>query len=155
MKTINKIFASKFWWLLLLVALFAVNYLASIFHERFDLTKEKRYTLSRASKTLLRNLDDDVQVDVFLKGEFPAGFKKLAISVNEFLQECKEYSHGKLRIKFVDPLKGLDRWTATDLWLDAGLHGAGLPRVARHAEPWQHHWDRVPQGFKEARCLRR
>ena len=30
----------------------------------------------------------------------------------------------------IDPLKGLDRWTATDLWFDAGLRGAGLPRVA-------------------------
>ncbi len=30
----------------------------------------------------------------------------------------------------IDPLKGLDRWTATDLWFDAGLRGASLPRVA-------------------------
>lgn len=30
----------------------------------------------------------------------------------------------------IDPLKGLDCWTATDLWIDAGLRGASLPRVA-------------------------
>jgi succinyl-CoA synthetase beta subunit/citryl-CoA synthetase large subunit len=30
----------------------------------------------------------------------------------------------------VDPLRGLDSWTAADLWLDAGVHGASLPRIA-------------------------
>lgn len=112
MKQIEKIFASRYWWLLLLIFLFVVNYLASAIHTRFDLTKEKRYTLSKATKNLLRKLDDDIQVDVFLKGEFPAGFKKLAIGVDEFLQECKEYSRGKMKIKFIDPLKNLDDTTA-------------------------------------------
>jgi hypothetical protein len=56
----------------------------SAFHARFDLTKEKRYTLSKATKELLKNLDDNVSIDVFLKGEFPAGFRKLANSTDEF-----------------------------------------------------------------------
>ncbi|MES1214153.1 MAG: gliding motility-associated ABC transporter substrate-binding protein GldG [Bacteroidota bacterium] len=101
----KKIFASKFWWLFLLVFLFGINFLASVFHSRFDLTKEKRYTLSKATKNLLGHLDAPVSIDVFLKGEFPAGFKKLANGVQEFLQECKEYSNGKLRFQFVDPFK--------------------------------------------------
>lgn len=100
---INKIFASKSWWLLLLVALFGINYLASVLHARFDLTKEKRYTLSRATKDLLKNLDDDVQVDVFLKGEFPAGFKKLANSTDEFLSLMKDRNGSKIHYRFVSP----------------------------------------------------
>lgn len=104
MKSItHKIFASKFWWLLLLVFLFGVNYLASVFHSRFDLTKEKRYTLSKATKDLLKKLDDDVEIDVFLKGEFPAGFKKLANSTSEFLQLLKEENSTKIRYKFISP----------------------------------------------------
>ncbi len=59
-------------------------------HARFDLTKEKRYTLSKATKNLLKNLDEEVQIDVFLKGEFPAGFKKLANSTKEFLGLLKD-----------------------------------------------------------------
>ena len=82
---VNKVVASKFWWVILLVILLAVNYLASSFHARFDLTKEKRYTLTKATKDLLKGLDSDVQIDVFLKGDFPAGFKKLANSTEEFL----------------------------------------------------------------------
>ena len=100
---INKVFASKLWWLLLLVILFAVNYLASAFHARFDLTKEKRYTLSKATKDLLKNLDDDVQIDVFLKGEFPAKFRKMTNSVSEFLHLLKESKNSRLNYTFISP----------------------------------------------------
>ena len=66
------IMASKYWWVLLLLVLVAVNYLGTIVHGRLDLTKEKRYTLSTATKKLLGGLEEPVQVDVFLEGEFPA-----------------------------------------------------------------------------------
>ena len=100
---VNKIFSSRYWWLLLLVILVAVNYLASVFHARFDLTKEKRYTLSKVTKDLLKNLDDDVQVDVFLKGEFPAGFKKLANSTDEFMRVLKDRNTSKIHYRFISP----------------------------------------------------
>lgn len=105
MKRINKIFASKYWWLLLLLVLFGINFLASSFHARFDLTKEKRYTLSKATKDLLKNLDDEVQVDVFLKGNFPSKFRKLTNSVGEFLELLKEGNSAKLRYSFISPLE--------------------------------------------------
>jgi ABC-2 type transport system permease protein len=104
MRALQKIFASKFGWLWLLLILFAVNYLASSFHARLDLTKEKRYTLSKASKDLLRGLDDDVQVDVFLKGEFPSGFRKLANSTQEFLGLMKERNSSRFHFRFISPL---------------------------------------------------
>src|SRR5262245_45581306 len=102
-KGFEKIFASKFWWLMLLVILFAINYLASIVHTRFDLTKEKRYTLSRATKDLLSELDERVEIEVFLKGEFPAGFKKLANSTSEFLQLLKDRNGSKVHYRFISP----------------------------------------------------
>ncbi|MBO9660484.1 MAG: Gldg family protein, partial [Chitinophagaceae bacterium] len=76
----DKIIASKLGWLWLIVALVAINFAASVFHTRVDLTKEKRYTLSGATSSLLSNLDGPVEIDVFLKGEFPSGFRKLANS---------------------------------------------------------------------------
>jgi ABC-2 type transport system permease protein len=102
-KWIDKIFASKLWWLPLLVVLFGINYLASVFHARLDLTKEKRYTLSKATKDLLKNLDEEVQIDVFLKGEFPSGFRKLANSTNEFLQLLKDRNGPKVHYRFISP----------------------------------------------------
>ncbi|MEO7394226.1 MAG: gliding motility-associated ABC transporter substrate-binding protein GldG [Chitinophagaceae bacterium] len=100
---IGKLFFSKFGWLLLLVVLLGINYFASVFHARLDLTKEKRYTLSKATKDLLSKLEEDVQIDVFLKGEFPSGFKKLANSSNEFLQLLKDKNASKIHYRFISP----------------------------------------------------
>ena len=100
----DKILTSKFGWLLLLIILLAINFIASLVHTRIDLTKEKRYTLSKATRNLLLGLDDDVQIDVFLKGEFPAGFRKLANSTAEFLQLLKDRNGSKLHYRFISPL---------------------------------------------------
>ena len=99
-------------WIGFLLAIVAVNVVASFIHFRYDLTAEKRYSLSTPTKTLLKNLDEPVEVEVFLKGDFPAGFRKLANSIEEFLLECKDYSNGKLQYKFIDPLQGLDETQA-------------------------------------------
>ncbi|HEY6504582.1 MAG TPA: Gldg family protein, partial [Chitinophagaceae bacterium] len=100
---IKKIFTSRYGWLSLLVVLFGINFLASAFHSRIDLTKEKRYTLSKATRELVNSFDDDVQIDVFLKGDFPAGFRKLANSTEEFLQLVKERNSSKIHYRFISP----------------------------------------------------
>ena len=103
MKRLQKIVASKYGWLLLLIVLIGINFLASAYHSRFDLTKEKRYTLSKATKELLNGLDDNVQIDVFLKGDFPAGFRKLANSTEDFLQLMKDRNSSKIHYRFISP----------------------------------------------------
>ena len=99
----DKILASKLGSLWLLLFLFLINFFASAFHSRIDLTKEKRYTLSKATRNLLVALDDKVQIDVFLKGEFPAGFRKLANSTDEFLQLLKDRNGSKISYRFISP----------------------------------------------------
>ena len=81
----------------------AINFLASGFHTRFDLTKEKRYTLSNATKQLLKDLDQPVMIDVFLKGDFPSGFKKLSLSASELLKELKENGKRNIIYNFHEP----------------------------------------------------
>jgi len=103
MKSINKIWSSKLWWLLLLILVIAVNFLASGFHSRLDLTKEKRYTLSNATKQLLKNLNEPVMIDVFLKGDFPSGFKKLSLSASELLKVFKENGKRNIIYNFYEP----------------------------------------------------
>ena len=93
----------RWWWIPVIIILLLVNFIAAQFHQRIDLTNEKRFTISSPVKKLLRNLDDVVQVDVFLKGEFPSGFKKLATSTDELLQEFKEYSGNNIQYRFVSP----------------------------------------------------
>lgn len=99
----NKIFGSGFGLVLLLLLLAGINFLASIFHTRIDLTREKRYTLSKATKDIVRKLDDDVQIDVFLSGDFPAGFRKLANSTEDFLQLIKDENGPRVHYRFISP----------------------------------------------------
>jgi ABC-2 type transport system permease protein len=99
----KKIKKTKLWLPLMIVLLVLINWLASMYHTRIDFTDEKRFTLSRPTKKVLKNLDDVVQVDVFLKGDFPSGFKKLAISTDEVLNEFKEVAGKKLQYNFISP----------------------------------------------------
>ena len=100
---IIKIWKSKLWLLITVAVLVAINWLASLYHTRIDFTNEKRFTLSSATKKVLHKPDDVVQVDVFLKGDFPSGFKKLANSTGELLQEFKEVAGKKLQYRFISP----------------------------------------------------
>lgn len=106
-KGFQKIIASRFWFLWLMLLLAGINYLASDFHTRLDLTKEKRYTLSKSTNTLLQNLDDEVFIEVFLKGEFPSGFQKLANSTTDFLRLLKDRT-GKIHYRFIAPTDGIE-----------------------------------------------
>lgn len=95
--------SGRFGWVFLLLALIVVNFLASLFHTRIDLTKEKRYTLSQASRDLAAQLDEPLLIEVFLKGEFPAGFQKLAQSTDDFLQLLKDRNSSKISYRFISP----------------------------------------------------
>jgi len=74
-KAFNKIWSSPFWLLIILIILFGVNWAASVWHTRLDFTNEKRFTLSNASKQLLKKVKEPIQVDVFLKGITPVASK--------------------------------------------------------------------------------
>src|SRR5690606_40063553 len=56
---------------------------------RVDLTEEKRYTLAPVTKSFLSNLETDVFIRVYLDGELNPGFRKLARSSRETLEEFK------------------------------------------------------------------
>ena len=116
MSVLNKIWKSKLWLLITIAVLVGVNWLASLYHTRIDFTNEKRFTLSTPTKKVLQKLDDVVQVDVFLKGDFPSGFKKLAISTNEILSEFKEVAGKKLQYRFISPDENVEGTNV--LWAD-------------------------------------
>lgn len=90
----------------LLGILICVNLLASKFHFGLDLTAEKRFTLSPSTKKLLRSMDDIAVVDVYLKGDMPAGFQRLAAATREKLSNFKDYAGTKIEFRFSDPFEG-------------------------------------------------
>jgi gliding motility-associatede transport system auxiliary component len=104
----NKLLYSKYGWIVLLIILVAVNLLAARYHYRLDLTQEKRYTLSQATRDMLSRIDEPVQVDLFLQGDLKAGIRKLSKSTQELLEEFAQYSDGKVQVHAFDPLAALD-----------------------------------------------
>ncbi len=98
---------TKYWWCYVLAALIAINYLASLFHFRVDLTTEKRYTLSQPTKRLLGNLNDRVIIDVFLGGDLPADFRNLRNNADELLQEFREAGNKNVFFRFQRPGEGM------------------------------------------------
>ena len=103
MRNTKSFFGNKLWLPVWMVLLIAVNWAASVWHTRVDLTNEKRFTLSSATKKLLRQLPEPVRIDVFLKGNYPSGFKRLAAGTQETLQEFKEVSGANIIYRFMAP----------------------------------------------------
>lgn len=90
-----------------LVIIVVVNIIGSFVFTRFDLTSEKRYTLSNTTKEILKDLDDYVYFKVYLEGDFPAGFKKLRRETKEMLDEFRAYSKF-IDYEFINPAQGSD-----------------------------------------------
>ena len=84
-----------------------INVIGSFVFTRFDLTSEKRYTLSNTTKEILGNLDDYVYFKVYLEGDFPAGFKKLRRETKEMLDEFRAYSK-YVDYEFINPSESSD-----------------------------------------------
>lgn len=129
----------RWWWIPVIIILLLVNFLAAQFHKRIDLTNEKRFTISSPVKKLLGNLDDVVRIDIFLKGEFPSGFKKLATSTEELLQEFKEYSRNNIQYRFISPdeqIEGSNR-TYADTLVALGVQPINLKVQLKTGEQTQ------------------
>ena len=105
------VLASRKWltsFVVTMVIVAALNAIGSSVFTRFDLTSEKRYSLSSATKQTLRDLDDYVYFKVYLEGDFPAGFKKLRRETKEMLDEFRAYSK-YIDYEFINPSESSDR----------------------------------------------
>jgi len=86
-----------------IVLIVLCNYVGSFLFKRFDLTSEKRYTLSPESKEIARNIKTLAFFKVYLNGKLPAGFIRLRDEMKEMLDEFNAYSGGKVQYEFIDP----------------------------------------------------
>lgn len=104
-----------------IVILIALNAIGSKFFSRFDLTQDKRYTLSQTSLSILEEVKEPLIVDVFLQGQFPGEFKKLQTETKQLLEEFKAYNKD-ITFQFVNPLENEEeRDTIMASFLERGL----------------------------------
>ncbi|XRE41883.1 Gliding motility-associated ABC transporter substrate-binding protein GldG [Tenacibaculum discolor] len=87
---------------LALIGLLVINYIANSVYKRFDLTQDKRYTLSEVSESLIDKIDSPLTIHVFLEGDFPAEFKRLQIETRQFLEELQA-KNSNIRFRFINP----------------------------------------------------
>ena len=93
--------------LLTIAIVMVINIAGSQFFHRFDLTKDKRYTLSQTSLDIIKNIKEPLYVDVYLEGDFPSEFKKLQSETQQLLEEFKAYN-SNIIFQFVDPLENAE-----------------------------------------------
>ena len=104
----QKLFNSRFGWFYLLIGIIFLNILASYVNARYDMTSEKRYTLTPAVKNMLGRVHEQVNIDILLEGNLKSGLRKLRNSTEAMLQEFNEYADGNIHYRLVDPVAGGD-----------------------------------------------
>ena len=78
--------------IIVFVSVVLANVLAYAFVVRWDMTDDKHYSLSEASKTLLRATDAPIEVSLLLDGDLNAGFRRLKKATEETIEELGVYA---------------------------------------------------------------
>jgi len=86
----------------ILIGLLVLNYVGSRYYKRFDLTEDKRYTISQATKTIVENIENPLIIKVYLQGDFPTEFKRLKTETELHLAELKALNKN-IQFRFINP----------------------------------------------------
>jgi gliding-associated putative ABC transporter substrate-binding component GldG len=92
---------------LLILGLFLLNFVSEKLNFRVDLTGDKRFTLSEITKNTVTNLQEPMQIKVYLEGDFPSEFKRIQIETKNLLEQLHNLNQ-KISYRFVNP-QGLER----------------------------------------------
>lgn len=106
---------------LIIAVLVVVNILSEQFFYRFDFTADQRYTLSQATKDILKQLDEPVTVTAYFTEDLPPDLAATKRDFKDLLVEYANLSDGKVLYEFIDP--------ATDQALEQKAFQAGIQPV--------------------------
>lgn len=109
--------------ILVILAIFLLLGVFGIFSKRFDLTQEKRYSLSESTVKILKSVEKPLMVDIYLEGDFPASFRQLQNETKFMLEEFRKINP-KIDFKFIDPIKTK---MSKDTLLAMGMQPSILP----------------------------
>jgi len=88
--------------ILLIIAIIVFNYASQSVYKRFDLTSDKRYTLSKTTLDIISKVDKTLFINVYLEGDFPSEFKRLQIETQQYLEELAS-ENSNIIINFENP----------------------------------------------------
>jgi len=87
---------------LLVIGFVVLNVINQSYYIRFDLTEDKRYTLSKTSATIVSKVDKNLFINVYLEGNFPSEFTRLQIETRQFLEELSA-KNNNIIVNFENP----------------------------------------------------
>ena len=87
---------------LTLIILILINIVSSYYFTRIDLTNDKRYSISKETQNLIKEIDDIIYFKIYLYGDIPMEYKNLSKEVKHMLNELRAYSK-YIEYDFIDP----------------------------------------------------
>lgn len=80
-----------------------INLVSNEFHLRLDLTKEGQYTLSQATKDIIKDLDEPVTIKAYFSNDLPPDVIKMKRDFQDLLVEYANMSDGMIAFEFINP----------------------------------------------------
>ncbi len=90
-----------------------INLLSLNIFARYDMTENKIYSISDASKKIIGNLNDKLTVKAFFSEDLPAPHNTDRRYVEDILADFQAFSGGKMEYEFLDPMKEENKEEAT------------------------------------------
>ncbi len=81
-----------------------INLISANHFGRLDLTADKQYSISEATKKTIKNLDDLLTIKVYFSSKLPPDLAQTQQYLKDILSEYQAYSNN-LHIEFIDPAK--------------------------------------------------
>ena len=91
--------------IIVLVCVVLANVAAHVWVVRWDMTDDKHYSLSEASKTLLRSTDAPIEVSILLQGDLNSGFRRLKKATEETIAEMDVYGRVQKTDRYADRIQ--------------------------------------------------
>jgi ABC-2 type transport system permease protein len=117
-------------WFLVIIL---INTVSGYFFARFDLTQEKRYTLSEATTDQLENLEDVVFIRVYLEGNLPTEFRELHDATKELLDEFRAYGVMNIEYEFINPSISPDEKERVEVYKELTRQGLQYTNIRMQA----------------------
>ena len=130
------------------LALVLINVISQYFDFKIDMTQDKRFTLSKASVKVVEQVEKPTQVIVFLKGDFPSYFKRLANETKTLLNDFRS-KNSRIDYVFINPLEEGDDYVKS--LIDKGMQPAqiSLQKNGKIEQIMAFPWAVIKQGNRE------
>ncbi len=88
---------------------------------RADLTENKRFTISESTRQMLSDLDDIVNIKVYLSKDLPPYMVTVTSQIKDIIAEYEIYGEGNIAVEYIDP--------TDDPMLQRKLRFMGIPQL--------------------------